>query len=78
LPISRKPWQDVQCVLDAYAGKDEITDELELAQVEEMMVMSCLACPKAKTLRQREKYFSNIHFRGLEELLQSAEKLKIV
>jgi len=78
LPISRKPWQDIQCVLDAYAGKEEITDELELAQVEEMMVMSCLACPKAKTLRQREKYFSNIQFRGLAELLHSTAELKVV
>ncbi|KAL8726070.1 MAG: hypothetical protein Q9166_006949 [cf. Caloplaca sp. 2 TL-2023] len=47
----------------------ELTDEMELAQVEEMMVMSYLCVPKEKTLRQREQYFGGMRFRGLEELL---------
>lgn len=42
------------------------------AQLEEMTVMGCLACPKEKTLKQRERYFKALRFRGLEDLLRCA------
>ena len=70
-----KSWHDIQRALEAHAGDEEISDGLELAQVEEMMVMSCLACPREKTLRQREKYFAHLHLRGLEELLHQAKEV---
>lgn len=78
MPRTRKPWEDTQRVLNAYTDKDDLTDELYVAQLEEMMVLSCLACPKEKTLRQREKYFHNLHFRGLEELLHYANAVDFV
>ena len=78
MPRTQKPWHDVQRVLDTYKAGDEITGEQEAAQVEEMTVLSCLACPKETTLRQREKYFSSVQFRGLEQLLQGASEMDFV
>ncbi|KAI4086738.1 MAG: hypothetical protein LQ344_007307 [Seirophora lacunosa] len=72
MPRTSKSWPQIQSVLEAHAGEKELSEELELAQVEEMMVMSYLACPKEATLRHREKYFRRIHFRPLRELLQAA------
>lgn len=51
---------------------------LEMAQIEELMVMACLACPKEKTLRQRETYFGQVGFLDLEHLLRRAEEVDIV
>lgn len=47
-----------------------------LAQMEEVTVMGCLACPKEKTLKQRERYFSNLGFLGLEDLLRYTKEGK--
>ena len=38
-----------------------------------MMVMSYMAVPKEKTLRQRDKFFAGVGFRGLQRLLQDAQ-----
>ena len=46
-----------------------------LAQIEEVTVMGCLACPKEKTLKQRESYFSGLRFLGLEDLLRYAKEV---
>ena len=78
MPRTRKPWEDTQRVLDAYTDQDDVTDELDIAQIEEMMVLSSLACPEEKTLRQREKYFCNVRFRRLEELLRYANAVDFV
>ena len=78
MPRTQKPWHDIQRVLDSYNEGDEPTAEREAAQVEEMTVLGCLACPKEKTLRQREKYFSAVEFRGLEQLLQCASEMEFV
>ena len=45
-------------------------EESMLAQMDEVIVMGCLACPKEKTLKQRESYFKDIKFLGLEDLLR--------
>jgi hypothetical protein len=47
----------------------ENTEALYLASVEEMMVNGSGACPRQKTIAQREKFFPNFHFTTLEELL---------
>ncbi|KAL9006068.1 MAG: hypothetical protein Q9188_001195 [Gyalolechia gomerana] len=78
LPRTEKSWQQIQRVLEAHADDEELSEESELAQVEEMMVMSYLACPKEKTLRQREKYFAHVQFRDLDQLLDSAEEVSFV
>ncbi|KAL8749303.1 MAG: hypothetical protein Q9184_006862 [Pyrenodesmia sp. 2 TL-2023] len=79
MPRTEKSWQQIQRALDkAPAADGKLTEESELAQVEEMMVMGCMACPKEKTLRQREKYFAQVRFRGLEELLRLAGKVDFV
>ncbi|KAL8786520.1 MAG: hypothetical protein Q9213_002747 [Squamulea squamosa] len=71
-----KEW--IQETLEAHAGDEELSGEAELAQVEEMMVMSYLACPREKTLKQREKYFANVRFRDLSQLLHSAIEVDFV
>ncbi|KAL8804079.1 MAG: hypothetical protein Q9182_002792 [Xanthomendoza sp. 2 TL-2023] len=41
----------------------------EIAGIEIMMITGSGACPREKTLRQREKYFKDIKFTTVEELL---------
>ena len=74
MSVTHKSWEEIQHSL----ANPRDFEALELAQVEEMMVMGCLACPKEKTLRQREKYFSNVRFIGLEELLSFSEGVDFV
>lgn len=57
---------------------DGDTAALEQAQIEEMMVLGCLACPKEKTLRQRDKYFGQVKFLDLQHMLRLAETQDIV
>ena len=73
MPLTHKSWVEIQHSLAEHAHDEDLT-ALELAQVEEMMVMGYLACPKEKTMRQREKYFKNVAFRDLRTLLRCAEK----
>lgn len=73
MPRTYKSREQIQSALAAHAADDPISEELETAQVEEMMVEGCMACPREKTLRQRERYFGDIHFMGLKELLRYAE-----
>ena len=42
------------------------------------MVDSALAVPREKTLRHREKYFSHLDFKGLEDLLRYSETVEFV
>lgn len=39
--------------------------------------MNCLACPREKMLRQREKYFVNVHFQSLSQLLHAAMEVNL-
>lgn len=78
LPRTEKPWSEIQKVLEAHAEEEELAEEAELAQVDEMMVMSCMAVPKEKTLRQRAKFFAGIGFRGLQHLLQDAQGVDFI
>ncbi|PFH62476.1 hypothetical protein XA68_13378 [Ophiocordyceps unilateralis] len=51
-------------------------EALYLASVEEMMLTASGACPRDKTMRQREKFFRGLNFITLEELLlQSQSKI---
>jgi len=47
----------------------ENLDAIYLASVEEMMITGSGSCPLKKTLYQREKFFKNLSFTTLEELL---------
>ncbi|KAL8878504.1 MAG: hypothetical protein Q9192_008438 [Flavoplaca navasiana] len=78
MPRTNKSWEKIQKTIEAHEGEEELSPEAEIAQVEEMMVMSYLACPKEKTLRQREKYFRNVAFLGLRQLLQEAKEVDFV
>lgn len=78
MPRTQKSWEQIQRALEAHADDEGLSDELERAQVEEMMVLGYMACPKEQTLRQREKYFPHIHFRGLDELLQLAAEVDFI
>lgn len=59
-------------------ANDEDVAELELAHVEEWMIAGAAACPREKTLRQRAKYFGEVKFSSLDELLRLAEKVEFV
>ncbi|KAI4100216.1 MAG: hypothetical protein L6R37_005621 [Teloschistes peruensis] len=69
MPTTHKPPQEIHHALTTPNNPD-----WELAQVEEMMLLSCLACPKEKTARQREKFFRNLTFRDLKTLLKDAQE----
>ena len=38
-------------------NRTDVSDEMQLVQVEEMMIMGHLACAREKTLRQRQQHF---------------------
>jgi hypothetical protein len=47
----------------------ENLNAIYLASVEEMMITGAGACPREKTIRQRAKFFQNLSFMTLEQLL---------
>jgi hypothetical protein len=69
----------------SYKSEDEITAfirdnaqkgpsrAMEIALVEECMILGVATCPREKTLLQRKKFFSNVKFLDLEETLRKAE-----
>ena len=73
MPRTYKSWEEIQESLGKYDTDGDFA-ALELAQVEEMMVMECLNCPKEETLRQRAKYFEKCKFLDLEQMLMLAER----
>ena len=74
IPITYKSLEQIQ---EEMSGAKDF-EALEAAQVEEMMVLGCLAVPREKTLRQREVFFKGIKFRGLRELLEDAKKMDLI
>lgn len=70
---THKSWDEIQESLRKHSNDGDFP-ALELAQVEEMMVIGCLTCPKEKTLRQRAKYFGSVKFLDLEQMLMLSEK----
>ncbi|MCJ1404226.1 hypothetical protein MMC11_007451 [Xylographa trunciseda] len=56
----------------------EDANGLEIAHRDQWMVAGASACPREKTLEQRDKYFSKVRFSGLEELLRLAERVDFV
>lgn len=74
MPRTSKSWDNIQQSITKHAADGDLP-ALEIAQVEEMMVMGCLSCPKEKTLRQRANYFGNVKFLDLEQMLMLAEKV---
>ncbi|KAL4987930.1 MFS general substrate transporter [Aspergillus falconensis] len=58
--------------LRKYESQPEIED-VGIVEVEQWQVTGATACPREKTLRQREKYFSAVQFMSLEEMLRMAE-----
>lgn len=70
MPRTYRTLEDIRISL---ATSSSMEDSM-LAQMEEVMVMGCLACPKEKTLKQREKYFKDLRFVGLEDLLRCTKE----
>lgn len=77
MPRVFKSEKDIEISLVKHVGTQDFEAE-ELAQVEEMMVMGYLCCPKEKTLLQRKIYFSEMKFSNLEQLLRYAETVDFV
>jgi hypothetical protein len=63
---------DIASSLREYEEIPEIEDA-GLPEIEQWTVSGATACPKEKTLLQREKYFPGLHFLSLEEMLDRAE-----
>lgn len=77
MPRTHRSEAEIQDSIAKHAA-DGDSAALEQAQIEEMMIMGCLACPEEKTLRQREKYFGQVEFLDLEHVLRLAETEDIV
>ncbi|KAL4862843.1 hypothetical protein BDV12DRAFT_206904 [Aspergillus spectabilis] len=73
-PLTRvyRSLEDIALSLREYEESPEIED-VGLPEIEQWTVSGATACPKETTLRQREKYFSGLHFLSLEEMLERAE-----
>lgn len=48
------------------------------SDLDEWMLAGAAACPRDKTLRQRAKYFRNVEFSGLSQLLSRATKTDFI
>ena len=66
MPRTYRTLEDIRISL----GTNSSVEDSMLAQIEELTVMGCLACPKEKTLEQRERYFKDLRFLRLEDLLR--------
>ncbi|RAH65258.1 MFS general substrate transporter [Aspergillus aculeatinus CBS 121060] len=64
--------EDIETTIQQYEDQPESL-ELAIAEAEEWTISGATACPKEKTLRQREKFFAGMHFTTVEELLRKAE-----
>ena len=78
MPRTQHKVADLEAELNARAGEEKLTDRHEELQIEEMMAKSLLLCPKEKVQRQREKFFSNLHFSTLKELLLQAKEKEFI
>ena len=78
MPCVFRSADEVQEKLAALSDSPVDNEEHILAQVEEMMVLECLACPREKTLAQRKRFFSGVEIRGLERLLEDARGIDFV
>lgn len=70
MPRTHRTLEDIRL---SFTTSSNMEDSM-LAQMEEVMVMGCLACPQKKTLKQRERYFNSLRFLGLEDLLRYAKE----
>ena len=52
--------------------------KLEIAHLDQWTIAGASACPRKKTLEQRDKYFGKLKFSSLEELLRLAERVEFV
>ena len=73
MPRTQKSTEEIEEEIAEYTAKGD-SGALEGAQIEEMMVMGCLECPKEKTLRQRAEFFGRVEFLDLRSMLALAEK----
>ena len=78
LPKTHIPASSIHRLLATHTPTTPSTPSLDRAQLEEWMLAGASAPPQAKTLRQREKYFSGVEFVGLEELLRRAERVEFL
>ena len=79
MPTTHKSIEEIQYSLTSHMNdRNSDFEAMELAQVEEMMVMSCLGCPKETTMRHRQKYFAEMKFSRLGELLEHADGVNFV
>ena len=77
IPRTRKSVDQIQESIAKHSADGDFV-ALEAAQIEEMMVMGHLRCPEEKTLRQRAKYFGEVNFLDLKQLLELAENVDFV
>ncbi|KAL4819737.1 NAD(P)-binding protein [Aspergillus spinulosporus] len=64
--------EDIASDIREYESQPDVED-VGVVEVEQWTITGATACPKEKTLRQREKYFSAVNFMSLEEMLRLAE-----
>ncbi|KAH8693801.1 hypothetical protein BGW36DRAFT_383759 [Talaromyces proteolyticus] len=67
-----RPESEIRESLEKYKNDSE-SWELAIAEGEEWQISGATCCPEEKTLRQRHKYFSSLHFLSIQELLKKAE-----
>ncbi len=78
MAVSYRSKEEILSLLSSDTADGELTDVMEIAQLDEWMITGASACPREKTLLQREKYFKNVKFMNLKELLREAEKADFI
>lgn len=67
MPRTFKSVEEIQGLIDQY---DWASEESHAPQVEEMSLKEQLCLPRDEVMKQREKFFKEMNFRGLEEILE--------
>ena len=67
-----KPVEEVTLFIEKNKGS-EFCKEIEAAEVHEWFGLGAPACPKEKTMEQRNKYFSTIKFSTIREVLDGPD-----
>ncbi|KAL3459570.1 NAD(P)-binding protein [Aspergillus heterothallicus] len=72
LTRTHRSLEDIQKSLEEFE-KDPSCDPLGICEIEQWQASGATSCPKEKTLRQYQKYFSGMNFVKLEEMLKMGE-----
>lgn len=74
----QQSWEQIEDTLAKHTGPVTFGGGAEVAMINEWTIFGASACPQDRTLEQRKKYFGNVNFRGLQDVLTEARDGKFI